>query len=240
MFGTFFTKLCNSTVIPFLFFSGAAIVGILLMIKEHSQTLQSKSAQMAMHKFPMEIDPNSVTVDPVPMIPEINIVSRQTIFFKDEQGWFIAEKASRPTIVNTCDQALRDLRVVWHLPTQRDNPLPEMVANILDLSEALINLDVLDSKKAENQGNSCDITPSTLLPGESAPVTAVSKGVQQWIDESGFAKGHLYVVADAANGLKLTMAYGFEFETQSTSPESLLCRIFELSGVANNQSGPKQ
>lgn len=113
-----------------------------------------------------------------------------------------------------------------------------MVANILDLNEALTNLNVLDSQKAENQGNACDITPSTLLPGESAPITALSKGVQQRIDESGFAKGHLYAVANAANGLKLTMAYGFELEPQSTSPESMLCRIVELSGIANNQSGP--
>ena len=136
----------------------------------------------------MKLDPDCIDVTPVPMIPEINIVSRQTIFFKDAQGCYIPEEASRPTIVNMCGESLYNLRVVWHMPNQRDNPLPEMVANILDVSEALKNLDVLDSQKAENQGDSCDITPSTLLPGESTLITAISKGVQQQqlATESGF------------------------------------------------------
>lgn len=236
---TFVKKLCSSTVVQFLFFTSAAIVGTILLINDHLQALQSKSAKIATDEFQMELDPDSVIVAQVPLIPEINIVSRQTIFFKDEQGWFIPKGASRPAIVNTCGQRLYNFMVVWHMPNQRYNPLPEMVENILDLSEALIDRDVLDSQKTENQGNSCDITPSTLSPGESAPITALSRGLQQQIAETGFAKGHLYVVADASNGIKLKMAYGFELESQTTSPESMLCRIVELSGIANNQSGPK-
>jgi hypothetical protein len=223
-----------------LFVLSSVLIGLILLIYYSSRMVTNPAAKNETDESQMEIDPDRVDVVPVPKILEINIVSRQTIFFKDEQGWFIPDEASRPAIVNTCDRPLYNFKVVWHLPKQRDNPLPEMVANILDLSEALKDRDVLDSHKTENQGNSCEVTPSFLWPGESAPITALSRGVHKQIDESGFAKGHLYVVAEAADEIRLTMVYGFELEPHTTSPESMLCRIVELSGIANNQSGPKQ
>jgi hypothetical protein len=130
---------------------------------------------MAADEFQMEIDPDSVIVAPVPMIPEINIASRQTVFFKDEQGWFIPKGASRPSIVNTCDQGLYNFRVVWHMPNQSDNPLPVMAQSLARQSDINLTMNVYTDVVMEDQAVAVELLPElpALLP-PSEPTKAPS------------------------------------------------------------------
>ena len=203
-----------------------------------TQVVSTTSSKIEPDEFHMKLDPDSVVVTQVQTIPEIKIVSRQTIFFKDEQGMFIPDEDCRPLIVNTCGQVLHDVRVVWHISCGRYSDLPEGAANFMELCHALEDLEIFDSTKAYNKGNWTDVSPSTLVPGNSARITLLSNGVQKQIDESGFARGQLYVTANASNGLTLRMVYGFEFEPITTSREGMLCRIAELSDIDKNQTDP--
>ncbi len=189
-----------------------------------TQVVSTTSVKIVPDEFHMELDPDSVVVTQVQTIPEINIVSRQTIFFKDEQGMFIPDEDYRYLIVNTCGQVLNEVRVIWHISSGRYNDLPEGAANFMELCRVLEDLEILDSTKAHNQDRWTDVSPSTLVPGNSAPVTAFSNGVQKQIAESGFARGQPYVTANASNGLTLRMVYGFEFEPIATSREGMLCQ----------------
>jgi hypothetical protein len=207
-------------------------------IAVYFQMTPTISAKTESDEFQTEIDPDRVTVAQTTKLPAINILSRQAIFFKDDQGSYSPKKDGQLLIVNTCDQPLDGLRVVWHISTERYKNLPEGGADFMELCYALDDLEVLDSTKAYSQGNWIDISPSTLSPGESAAITAFSNGIQQELGESGFAKGQLFVVADTANGLKLKMVYGFELEPLASSHQAVICRIVELPTIENNLSGP--
>ncbi len=219
-----------------LFLLSTVLMVLVLLVVGYSQKVSTNSAETVTDEFQMKLDPDCIEVAPVAKIPEINIVSRQSMFFKNERDTFAPEENCGPLIINTCDQALHDMRVIWHIPDGRYRFLPEGAANFMELCEAIDELDVLDSRKSQNQGNFFDVTPSTLLPGHSAPITTLSNGVRKRIDESGFAKGQLYVTANASNGLVLRMVYGFELEPNTTSSEGLHCRIVELLDIGTNQT----
>jgi len=233
-------KQLSAPTIALLWIIFLSIVFIADFFYNNFQTKSSASANTAMEMAKLTSKLQMKEAIALRTFPAIHIDSRQTTFYKDDRGKFTPDELCRPLIVNTCGQTLQKLRVVWHMPIRHDNPLVEELTNVLELYEALEDLHVLDSSKAENKGNWSDITPSTLLPGESALITAFSKGVQQQIDKAGFAKGQLYVAADADNGLKLRMVYGFELEPCTSPREGILCRIAVLSDIGTEQVDPRR